>query len=117
MDSVSSPRWTRVCAVTPGERVLRGVGSVFVGAFALSMADNLWCAIPAGVCAVLLLVGAITGWCPTSVIPRRMEAVAENDLGIPDARDHIDLESVGAAPTGRMDRPAPAHNSEGRLEQ
>ncbi len=103
--------------MTPGERLLRGAGAVFVGAFALSMADNLWCAIPAGICAVLLMVGAITGWCPTSVIPRRADAVAENNLGIPDARGHVDLEPVGASSTAAQSRPEPGHNSEGRLEQ
>ncbi len=84
-------RWTRVCAVTPVERVLRALAAVFVGAFALSMGDNLWCAIPAGICATLLLVGAVTGWCPTALLPRRVDAPQENTLGIPEARQRIDV--------------------------
>lgn len=84
-------RWTRVCAVTRTERILRAAMSVFVGAFALSMSANLWCAIPAGVCAALLMVGAITGWCPTSLLPRPVETSEPNMLGIPEARQRIDV--------------------------
>lgn len=83
-------RWTRVCAVTRSERVFRGAAAVFIGAFALSMSDNLWCAIPAGVCATLLAVGAITGWCPTRLLPRRDHEGTQNEFGYPEARQRID---------------------------
>lgn len=78
-----------MCTVTPGERIMRIAVAVFVGAFAVSMGANLWCAIPAGVCAVLLAIGAVTGWCPA--LPHRELAMAPNDLGIPEARQNIDI--------------------------
>ena len=84
-------RWTRVCAVTRTERVLRAAASVFLAAFALSMTDNLWCAIPAGVCSALLMVGAVTGWGPTSLLPRRVDDSEPNAIGIPEARQRIDV--------------------------
>lgn len=81
------------CAVTRAERVVRAVVSVIVGSFALSTLDNLWCAIPAGVCSILLMVGAITGWCPTNLLsspPRNKPTTATgNDFGIPEATQHL----------------------------
>ncbi|WP_292811213.1 hypothetical protein AB2L57_04825 [Microbacterium sp. HA-8] len=56
------------CAATRGERIGRGFASVFVGAFAVSTLDNPWCAVPAAICSVLLMVGAVTGWCPTDLL-------------------------------------------------
>jgi hypothetical protein len=56
------------CAATRGERIGRGFASVFVGAFAMSALENLWCAVPAAICSVLLIVGAVTGWCPTDLL-------------------------------------------------
>jgi hypothetical protein len=82
---VPTARWrfTRVCAVTRGERGFRAAMAVFVGAFAVSVSENLWCAIPAAVCALLLAVGAITGWCPTNLLPTREARVEQNALGFP----------------------------------
>ena len=51
----------RSCAVGRGERGIRAVIAVFLAAFALNNLDNLWCAIPAGICATFLAIGAITG--------------------------------------------------------
>jgi hypothetical protein len=56
------------CAATRGERIGRGFASVFVGAFAASTLENPWCAVPAAICSVLLMVGAVTGWCPTDLL-------------------------------------------------
>jgi len=84
-------QWTRVCAVTPGERIGRAVAAVFMIALAVSLGDNLWIAAPAGVFATFLTIGAITGWCPTALIPRREQPVEQNDLGIPEARQRIDV--------------------------
>jgi hypothetical protein len=84
-------RWTRVCAVSRTERVFRAAASVFLAAFSLSMTDNLWCAIPAGVCSALLMVGAVTGWCPSNLLPRRIDDTAPNTLGIPESRQRIDV--------------------------
>ncbi len=72
------------CAVTRGERMGRAAASIFVGAFSLSMLDNLWCAIPAGVCAVLLMVGAITGWCPSDLLRPREATRVTNASTVPD---------------------------------
>ena len=52
--------------MNPGERVIRASASVIVGAFAVSLVDNLWYAIPAGLCAIFVLISAITGWCHTA---------------------------------------------------
>jgi hypothetical protein len=81
----------RSCAVSRGERVVRGVISVVLAAFAVSNAENLWCAIPAGVCATFLMISAFTGWCPTDLIPwlrddRPQEA---NTFGFPEARERV----------------------------
>jgi hypothetical protein len=77
-------RFTRVCAVTRGERAFRAAMAVFVGAFAVSVSENLWCAIPAA-------VGAITGWCPTNLLPTREARAEQNALGFPEARQRIDV--------------------------
>ncbi len=86
------PRALRSCAVSPADRVVRAIAAVLVGAFALSMTDQPWCAIPAGICSILLAVGAITGWCPTDLLrTRQAETVEQNTLGYTDARQHIDI--------------------------
>ena len=80
------------CAVTPGERVIRAAASVVVGAVALNSVGNLWCAIPAGICATFLAIGAITGWCPTNLLPSTRRVTPEpNTLGYAEARQHIDV--------------------------
>ncbi|WP_430645295.1 YgaP family membrane protein [Agromyces sp. GXS1127] len=80
---------SRSCAVSRGERVLRGVIAVFLAAFALSNLDNLWCAIPAGVCATFLAIGAVTGWCPTDLFSRAAVETEPNALGYPEARREL----------------------------
>ncbi|WP_438854182.1 YgaP family membrane protein [Agromyces sp. M3QZ16-3] len=79
----------RSCAVGRGERALRGVIAVFLGAFALSNLDNPWCAIPAGICSTFLAIGAITGWCPTDLLSRSADATEPNLLGYPEARREL----------------------------
>ncbi len=80
------------CAVTPGERVIRAAASVVVGAVALNSIGNLWCAIPAGICATVLVIGAITGWCPTNLLPASRGATPEpNALGYAEARQNFDV--------------------------
>ena len=57
-----------------------------------SMTGQPWCAIPAGICATLLAIGAITGWCPTDLLRTpQAETVEQNTLGFTDARQHIDI--------------------------
>lgn len=77
-----SPRGS--CATAPSERVGRGVGGLVLGFVALGVLDTLWCAVPMMVCSVLLLVGAVTGWCPTDLLARR-PARRPNSLGYVDA--------------------------------
>ena len=85
-------RTVQACATSPADRIVRGIAALFVGAFALSMTGQPWCAIPAGVCSILLAVGAITGWCPTNLLrTRQAETVEQNTLGYADARQHIDI--------------------------
>lgn len=66
--------------------------AAFLGAFALSSLDQPWCAIPAGVCASFLTIGAITGWCPTQLLSRGASA-PPNALGYDEARQPIDIDS------------------------
>ena len=82
------------CTATRGERVVRGIAAVFVGAAAYSMLDNPWAAIPAGLAALFLAAVAVTGWCP-GVVPAARDAghVDANSLGFPEARQPIDVET------------------------
>ena len=79
------------CARRPSERLLMGVASIVLAAFALSALDQPWCAIPAGVCATFLLIGAVTGWCPTQLLASGENAAPANTWGYAEARQHIDI--------------------------
>jgi len=76
------------CGARPVDRVVRALGAVFVGAVAISIWDNPWCAIPAAICATLLAVGAITGWCPDDLL-RAGRDVEPNHLGYEEARQPL----------------------------
>ncbi|WP_353828663.1 YgaP-like transmembrane domain [Agromyces sp. SYSU T0242] len=65
---------------------MRAVVAVFLAAFAVSNLDAWWCAIPAGVCATFLALGALTGWCPTDLLARGAATTEGNLLGYPEAR-------------------------------
>ena len=87
------PEWLQAtqCATTKDERIFRAVMSVILAAFSLNTwADNLVCAIPAAICATFLMIGAITGWCPTQLFQSRNQQ-APNSLGIPEAPEKIKL--------------------------
>ncbi len=90
-DQPARRRWTRLCAVTPGERAVRAVLAVFMVALAFSFGDSLIIAIPAGAAAAYLVFAAVTGWCLS--LPRfsREQTVEKNTLGVPEARQHIDV--------------------------
>ncbi len=79
------------CETTPVERLIRGLLAVMLGSFAFSSLDNLWCAIPAATCATFLLIGTITGWCPTNLLFReQVNASGEpNPFGIPEAPQKV----------------------------
>jgi hypothetical protein len=80
------------CAVTQSARLSRGVVGILVGSFAFSSMDNLWYAIPAGILATFLFMGAATGWCPTNLFSRRGPTVpTENTLGYVEARQNFHL--------------------------
>lgn len=98
MNEVTRAIRSRSCAVSRGERGSRAVIAVFLAAFALSSLENLWCAIPAGICAVLLMIGAITGWCPPDLFARTPGASEPNAFGYPEA--HQQLTPRHAANTG-----------------
>lgn len=77
------------CAATRSDRIMRAVAAVFLGAFALTGLDNTWCAIPAAVCATFLMIGAITGWCPTDIFRNRGSSSAPNAFGFPEAKNSL----------------------------
>ena len=79
----------RACAVTRGERGIRAVIAVFVGAFALNQLEQPWYAVPAGAAAVLVAIGAITGWCPPDLLGRARAETEPNALGYPEARQPL----------------------------
>lgn len=85
------------CASTPKERWTRGAGAVVVGLTALGMNDTPLVAIPLGVMAVFLAIGAITGWCPTDLLAARRRSVGprENAFGYaqPDLGSLLDPKS------------------------
>ena len=86
------PRTPRSCAASRTDRIVRGIAAVFIGAFAAGMAAQPWCAIPAGICSILLAISAITGWCPTDLFRlRQAKAIEQNTLGYAEARHHIDI--------------------------
>lgn len=66
VDAQQKPSRAR-CATTPMERIGRGVVGVFLAAVAFS-GINVLCAIPAGICSACMIVGAITGYCPTDAV-------------------------------------------------
>lgn len=87
------------CHVTPGVRAMRVLAAVVLAAFSGSMwTSNLVCAIPAAICAAFLLVGAVTGWCPTVLLQGRFgrgdrSAPDAGDLGFPSAPTPITVGS------------------------
>ncbi|PFG18701.1 hypothetical protein [Serinibacter salmoneus] len=90
------------CHVTPGVRAMRVLAAVVLAAFSGSMwSSNLLCAVPAAICATFLLIGAITGWCPTQLLQGRSgrggraERAASDagDLGFPTAPTPITIGS------------------------
>lgn len=83
----------RVCAISRGERIARWVASVFVAAIAGSaVTAGAWAlAVPAALGALTLVAMAITGWCP-GVPARTPEDATPNELGIPEARQSIDVD-------------------------
>lgn len=92
-------RWLRgtACDVTPAERVARGAAAVVATAFASAFAAGgaTWCAVPAALCATLLAVGAVTGWCPTTLLSSRsVRRPSVNAMGQPDARDVVVMETT-----------------------
>ncbi len=87
------PKWLQAtqCSTTKSERIFRGAMAVILAGFSLNVwADNLICAIPAAICSVFLLIGAITGWCPNQLLKPRTEQMP-NTLGIPEAPEKIKL--------------------------
>ena len=80
------------CAPSRTDRIIRGVVSVFLAGFALNTLDNLWCAIPASICATFLMIGAITGWCPIDLF-RSRGTTTPNAFGFPEAKDSLNKPS------------------------
>ncbi len=95
----SVPERGNACAVTPGQRAARGVMALVVGTAAVAAGGSglLWIAIPAGVFALFLVIGAATGWCPTSLFSGHGTGAIGTDHGYPDARGLVRLD--GRRPT------------------
>lgn len=74
----------------PADRLARGVGAALMLIVATSV-GTAWCAVPAGICAACLAIGAVTGWCPTDLFKRRPSSSAPNEFGYAEARDSIRL--------------------------
>ncbi len=72
--------------------LLVGAAAVAAGASGL-----LWLGVPAGVFAVFLAIGAVTGWCPTNLWQPRADDPIGADHGYPDARRLVRL--GGTRPT------------------
>lgn len=92
------------CATTPGERWGRAAGSVLM-ALAAALSPSMLCTVPMAVCATFLMIGAITGWCPTQLLKGRQTGRTRrsaNTLGYPEAPQDL----VGAA-RGRQDTGTP----------
>lgn len=90
MSRASRLRSTR-CATNRTDRVLFAVAAVFTGSAAAATIDNLWCAIPAALCTVLLVIAAVTGWCPAALLPMARAERLPNPFGIPEAPQRIDV--------------------------
>ncbi len=88
------------CATTKGDRLFFAAMAAIVGVMAGSMltSGNYWCGIPAAVCTTFLVIGALTGWCPSQLLRSkpRQEAPNMGSLGIPEAEGVIDLDSTRA---------------------
>lgn len=74
--------------------MLRAGIAVVMSAFAASAfaTGTLALGIPAALFATVLVIGAVTGWCPTALV-RTAEPVRENTLGYPEARQQIDIDA------------------------
>lgn len=79
------------CATNRADRVLFAVAAVFTGAAAASLIDNLWCAIPAALCSIMLTVAAVTGWCPAALLPIGRTDPTAHRFGYPLAPQRIEL--------------------------
>lgn len=73
------------------DRLLFAAAAVFTAAAAASTIDNLWCAIPAALCSIMLTVAAITGWCPAALLPTGRSTQTAHRFGYPSAPQRIDL--------------------------
>lgn len=97
------------CRTGLGGRLTYGIITVFLAAFAGStLHSDPVIAIAAGVGAILVAIMAVTGWCPGASITVGAEAsttdaAAPNTLGIPDARQYVNLTPRMAPPTTRSD--------------
>ena len=62
-------------------------------AFAAALSPSMVCTVPMAVCATFLMIGAITGWCPTQLFKGRGTRSARrspNTLGFPEAPHALD---------------------------
>lgn len=86
-------RLVQVCAISRRERIVRGAIAVIAAAAAVSaFGTGTWAlGVAASVAAVVLTVLTVTGWCP-SLPSLRPAPSSENELGIPEARQRIEID-------------------------
>ena len=83
------------CATSRGDRLFFAAMALIVGTMATSMltGGNLLCGVPAALCTTFLVIGAVTGWCPTQLFASRTpQKVGASDLPVPEVSGVIDLD-------------------------
>lgn len=83
------------CATSRSDRIFFAIMAVVVGVIAASMLSdrNFLCGIPATICTTFLVIGAITGWCPTQLFMRSKPASgAQDEFPTPQAYGFISID-------------------------
>jgi hypothetical protein len=84
-------RLVSACPARPVDRAIRGVVAVALALFAAAAGSTeMWLAVALGLGAATAAFGAITGRCPIDLLGHR-EQPAPNTLGLPEARQPIDV--------------------------
>ncbi len=74
------------CAPGAAERVTQAAVGVLLAAFAIDSLADPALAVLAALGAVVLIVGAVRGWCPGGLLAQRAAALAARDAAEPPRR-------------------------------
>lgn len=83
------------CATSRGDRLVFALLAGIMGLLAATMIGegNLLCGIPAAICTTFLVIGALTGWCPTQLLHmRRSRRAPTSTLNIPEVSGVISVD-------------------------